>query len=41
MFWSKLKQQLESFLSSALHGRVEYRATSYRYLLNPEFVILP
>ncbi|MEE4577427.1 hypothetical protein [Paenibacillus polymyxa] len=32
MSWSKLKQQLESFLSPALDGRVEYRATSYRYL---------
>ncbi|MFD1136625.1 SF0329 family protein [Paenibacillus urinalis] len=32
MSWSKLKQQLESFLSPALVGRVEYRATSYRYL---------
>ncbi|MDH6674110.1 hypothetical protein M2277_004801 [Paenibacillus sp. LBL] len=32
MSWSKLKQQLESFLSPALLGRVEYRATSYRYL---------
>ncbi|ANS73203.1 hypothetical protein AWM70_00235 [Paenibacillus yonginensis] len=32
MSWSKLKQQLESFLSPALQGRVEYRATSYRYL---------
>lgn len=32
MSWSKLKQQLESFLSPALIGRVEYRATSYRYL---------
>jgi hypothetical protein len=32
MSWSKLKQQLESFLSPALYGRVEYRATSYRYL---------
>lgn len=32
MSWSKLKQQLESFLSPALHGRVEYRATGYRYL---------
>ena len=31
MSWSKLKQQLESFLCPALHGRVEYRATSYRY----------
>ncbi|QHW33678.1 hypothetical protein GZH47_24685 [Paenibacillus rhizovicinus] len=32
MSWSKLKQQLESFLCPALAGRVEYRATSYRYL---------
>lgn len=32
MAWSKLKQSLESFLSPALIGRVEYRATSYRYL---------
>ncbi|PWV99329.1 hypothetical protein DFQ01_11545 [Paenibacillus cellulosilyticus] len=32
MSWSKLKQQLESFLSPALVGRFEYRATSYRYL---------
>jgi len=32
MSWSKVKQQLESFLSSALYGRVEYRATGYRYL---------
>lgn len=32
MSWSKLKQQLESFLTPALVGRVEYRATSYRYL---------
>ncbi|UVI32841.1 SF0329 family protein [Paenibacillus spongiae] len=32
MSWSKLKQQLESFLSPALYGRVEYRATGYRYL---------
>ncbi|MGZ7442983.1 SF0329 family protein [Paenibacillus sp. TH7-28] len=32
MSWSKLKQQLESFLSPALHGRVEYRAPGYRYL---------
>lgn len=31
MSWSKLKQNLESFLSPALYGRVEYRATSYRY----------
>ncbi len=32
MTWSKLKQNLESFLCPALHGRVEYRSTSYRYL---------
>ncbi|CAH1214801.1 hypothetical protein PAECIP111893_03851 [Paenibacillus plantiphilus] len=32
MSWSKLKQNLESFLCPALNGRVEYRATSYRYL---------
>lgn len=32
MSWSKLKQQLESFLAPALAGRVEYRASSYRYL---------
>ncbi|MHC0039326.1 SF0329 family protein [Pseudoneobacillus sp. C159] len=32
MTWSKLKQNLESFLCPALYGRVEYRATSYRYL---------
>ncbi|OAS14889.1 SF0329 family protein [Paenibacillus oryzisoli] len=32
MAWSKLKQQLESFLSPTLHGRVEYLSTSYRYL---------
>ena len=32
MSWSKLKQQLESFLSPALHGKVEYRAPGYRYL---------
>lgn len=32
MSWSKLKQQLESFLSPTLEGRVEYGATSYRYL---------
>lgn len=31
MSWSKLKQQLESFLSPGLQGRVEYRATGYRY----------
>lgn len=32
MSWSKLKQQLESFLSPGLNGRVEYGATSYRYV---------
>ncbi|EGL14984.1 MULTISPECIES: hypothetical protein [unclassified Paenibacillus] len=32
MSWSKLKQNLESFLCPALDRRVEYRATSYRYL---------
>lgn len=32
MSWSKLKQQLESFLCPALYGRVEYISTSYRYL---------
>ncbi|WP_310551229.1 SF0329 family protein [Paenibacillus glufosinatiresistens] len=32
MSWSKLKQQLESFLAPALSGRVEYRAPGYRYL---------
>ncbi|MCD1260341.1 hypothetical protein B5M42_016130 [Paenibacillus athensensis] len=32
MTWSKIKQQLESFLSPALQGKVEYRATGYRYL---------
>ncbi|MHA7965984.1 SF0329 family protein [Paenibacillus sp. CAU 1782] len=32
MSWSKMKQQLESFLCPALEGKVEYRATSYRYL---------
>ncbi|MGK9253985.1 SF0329 family protein [Paenibacillus humicus] len=32
MSWSKLKQQLESFLCPALEGRVEYRAPGYRYL---------
>ncbi|OBZ07561.1 hypothetical protein A8L34_25860 [Bacillus sp. FJAT-27264] len=32
MSWSKLKQQLEGFLSPALEGRVEYRAPGYRYL---------
>lgn len=32
MVWSKTKQQLEGFLCPDLLGRVEYRATSYRYL---------
>ncbi len=32
MVWSKMKQLLESFLSPALAGRVEYCASSYRYL---------
>jgi hypothetical protein len=32
MKWSKLKQQLESFLCPALVDRVEYCATGYRYL---------
>ncbi|MFC4102646.1 SF0329 family protein [Paenibacillus xanthanilyticus] len=32
MSWSKVKQQLESFLTPALAGRFEYRATGYRYL---------
>ncbi|MOA16244.1 hypothetical protein D3C78_1364470 [compost metagenome] len=32
MSWSKLKQNLEGFLCPALVGRVEYLATSYRYL---------
>jgi len=32
MAWSKMKQLLESFLCPALFGRVEYSATSYRYL---------
>lgn len=32
MVWSKMKQQLESYLCSALVGKVEYRATSYRYM---------
>jgi len=32
MAWSKMKQILESFLCPALYGRVEYCATSYRYL---------
>jgi len=31
MSWSKVKQNLEQFLSPALAGRVEYRATGYRY----------
>ncbi|WP_068614576.1 SF0329 family protein [Paenibacillus tuaregi] len=32
MSWSKLKQQLEGFLSPALKEKVEYRAQGYRYL---------
>ena len=32
MAWSKEKQLLESFLCPALYGKVEYLATSYRYL---------
>ncbi len=32
MSWSKLKQQLEGFLSPALEGMLEYRAPGYRYL---------
>ncbi len=32
MAWSKMKQLLESFLCPGLYGRVEYCATSYRYL---------
>jgi hypothetical protein len=32
MAWSKTKQSLESFLCPELYGRVEYSATSYRYL---------
>lgn len=32
MKWSKLKQNLESFLCPELVGRVEYRSTSYHYL---------
>ncbi|MHC1720930.1 MAG: hypothetical protein AB9844_09785 [Clostridiaceae bacterium] len=32
MIWSKLKQHLEGFLCPALQGRVEYRASSYRYM---------
>jgi len=31
MSWSKLKQNLEGFLSLTLAGKVEYRATGYRY----------
>lgn len=32
MNWSKLKRNLEGFLCPALYGRVEFRATGYRYL---------
>lgn len=31
MAWNKQKQLLESFISPSLIGRIEYRATSYRY----------
>jgi hypothetical protein len=31
MIWSKMKQQLEGFISPSLSGRVEYRASGYRY----------
>ncbi len=31
MVWSKMKQNLEGFLCPGLVGRVEYRASSYRY----------
>lgn len=31
MSWSKLKQNLEGFLSPSLIGKVEYGSTSYRY----------
>ncbi len=34
MSWSKLKQQLEGFLSPALTHSVSNRATGYRYLLD-------
>lgn len=40
MSWSKLKQQLEGFLSPALIGRVEYRAPlTAIYLINQVHVI--
>lgn len=32
MIWSKMKQQLEGFLCPEMLGRVEYRASGYRYL---------
>lgn len=32
MAWNKTKQNLEGFLCPALYGRVEYSATSYKYL---------
>jgi len=32
MVWSKMKQILESFICPGLAGRVEYRATGYRYM---------
>jgi hypothetical protein len=31
MIWSKMKQQMESFICPPLLGRVEYIASSYRY----------
>ena len=31
MNWNKLRQQLDSFLTPKLAGRVEYRASGYRY----------
>ena len=40
MSWSKLKQNLESFLCPALQGRVEFRASSYRYLPDKEGVVI-
>ncbi len=34
--WSKVRQQLQSFLSPELEGRVEYRVSSYRYMGNKQ-----
>ncbi|CQR52540.1 SF0329 family protein [Paenibacillus riograndensis] len=40
MFWSKLKQQLEGFLSPALNGRVEYaHRVTVICLINQGFVV--